>query len=87
MGPPGPGPPPPTVLVNCCDICANDEIGSKDEVAGPIGPLGPWLGLMGMLSGLFILHGPGNGPGKLVLFGPPDNVVWKSNKAFVNTWN
>lgn len=22
-----------------------------------------------------MLHGPGNGPGKLVLFGPPDNVV------------
>lgn len=83
MGPPGPGPPPPTVLVNCCDICANEEIGSKEEVAGPIGPLGPWLGLMGMLSGLFILHGPGNGPGKLVLFGPPDNVVWKK-KTFLN---
>lgn len=40
-----------------------------------MGPPGPWLGLMGILSGLFILHGPGKGPGKLVLFGPPDNVV------------
>lgn len=76
--PPGPGPmggAPPTVLVSCCDICAREEMGSKEEVAGPMGPLGPWLGLIGMLSGLFILHAPGNGPGKLVLLGPPDNVV------------
>lgn len=40
-----------------------------------MGPLGPWLGLMGMLSGLLMLQGPGNGPGRLVLFGPPDSVV------------
>lgn len=74
MGPPGPGPPPPTVFVSCCDICASEEMGSKEDV-DVMGPLGPWLGLMGMLSGLFILHGPGKGPGRLVLFGPPDSVV------------
>lgn len=74
IGPPGPGPPPPTVFVSCCDICARDEIGSKEDV-DVMGPFGPWLGLMGMLSGLFILHGPGKGPGRLVLFGPPDSVV------------
>lgn len=74
MGPPGPGPPPPTVLVSCCDICAREEMGSKEDVE-VMGPLGPWLGLMGMLSGLFILHGPGKGPGRLVLLGPPDSVV------------
>lgn len=66
---------PPTVLVSCCDICARDEMGSKEEVAGPSGPAGPWLGLMGMLSGRPLrLHAPGNPPGRLVLFGPPDNV-------------
>lgn len=35
-----------------------------------------------MLSGLLILHGPGKGPGKLVLVGPPDKVDCKHNVFF-----
>lgn len=72
MGPWGPGPPPPpTVFVSCWDIWASEEMGSKEAVEVK-GPLGPWLGLMGMLSGRFMLHGPGNCPERLV-GGPPDN--------------
>lgn len=90
LGPMGPGlgPPPPTLFVSCCDICAREDMGSKEDVAGPMGPGPPWLGLMGMLSGRFILQGPGKGPGRLVLFGPPDNVVCDTNTEQIRTvWN